>query len=352
MKTNGTKRSGVRMETVFFRRAVYGWTLVEMVGVLAVFGLLMGLSVPTLQDLSARESRDAEIRQVTRLIVGLRSEVRRRGVIPGHPDSIRFMAAGVGLPESVVRFNPAGQQRLLLRDPAMRLAGVLGSTGAGVGWSEIGNVRFLLVSSVGDPLPAEELDADLFQALWDLPPGRTPEGWRWKGRAEDLVLGRIDLQPEFVRVGWSDVDAAGATIVVGDGPATTVDGVHSQGWLLTGTAIALLDQQGAVCLREVIDAPTMYRYERGQWYRSGLWTPEPSRPSAQDFARMADGFLRISADPLRNGVSPREVWAAFSRFSIAVGGRCWGGVSQEDNGELIVAHGDLERLIWGLVGKP
>jgi hypothetical protein len=331
---------------------VRGWTLLEMAGVLAVLGLLMGFSVPTIQDLSFRVQRDAESREVSRLIEGFRSEVLRRGTIPDGPGAIQCMAAGVGLPESMVRFQRPGQQRLLLRDPAMRLVRIPESTGAAVGWSQVGNVRFLLLSSVGDSLRPEDVTPGMFQDLWDLFPDRVPEGWRWTGRSEDLVLGRIDLQREFVEVGWSDTDASGASIILGEGPPIPVDANTFRCWILKGTTVALADQRGVIGVREVIDAPAMYRHEQGHWHRAGLWTPEPARPSAQDFARMADGFLRSPTGPAVEGVSQREVWAAFVRFSSALGERFRGGVQKGPDGELVLAYGDFERVLRGLVGSP
>jgi hypothetical protein len=341
-----------RIGTAVASRAVRGWTLVEMAGVLAVLGLLMGLSAPTLQDLSLREQRDAEIRQVTRLAEGFRAEVCRRGAVPEIAEGISCMAAGAGLPESMVRFHRSGQQRLLLRDPAMRLVRIPEATAGQVGWREVENVRFLLLSSVGHPLGAEDVTTGMFQALWDLPPGQLPVGWGWKGRAEDLVLGRIDLQPDFVEVGWRDDDGTGAAILLGDGPAFQAGKYQAQGWFLKGTTVTLLDPWGVTAVREVIEAPAIYHHEDGGWHRAGIWTPEPARPSAQDFARMANRFLSIPAEPAAEGISVREVWENFSRFSSALGERLRGGDQSGSIDELMVAHGDLERAIRWLVGIP
>jgi hypothetical protein len=352
MRTLLPKRTRPQAGTSATTEAVRGWTLVEMAGVLAVVGLLMGLSAPTLQDLSLREQRDAEIRQVARLAEGFRAEVCRRGKVPEIAEAIPCMAAGVGLPEALVRFHRSGQQRLLVRDPAMRLVRIPEAAAGQVGWTEVENVRFLLLSSVGHPLAAEDVTAGMFQALWDLHPGQLPEGWGWKGRADDLVLARIDLQPEFVEVGWRDAAARGAAIVLGDGPSFQAGIQRAQGWFLKGTTVTLLDPQGVIAVREVIEGPAMYQHEAGGWHRAGLWTPEPARPSAQDFARMANRFLGIPPGPTADGGSVREAWENFSRFSSALGGRLRGGDQSGSIDELMTAHGDLERAIRGLVGIP
>lgn len=352
MEYSLSTRPHPRIGTAVTSQAVRGWTLVEMAGVLAVLGLLMGLSAPTLQDLSLREQRDAEIRQVARLADGFRSEVCRRGAVPEIAEAIPCMAAGAGMPESLVRFHRSGQQRLLLRDPAMRLVRIPEAAAGQVGWREVENVRFLLLSSVGHPLGPEDVTTGMFRALWDLHPGQLPEGWGWKGRAEDLVVGRIDLEPEFVEVGWRDAGATGAAILLGDGPAFQAGSHRTQGWFLRGTTVTLLDPRGVPVVREVIQAPAMYHHEDGGWHRSGLWTPEPARPSAQDFARMANRFLSIPVEPAAEGISVREAWKNFSRFSSALGERLRGGDQSGSIDELMVAHGDLERAIWGLVGMP
>lgn len=352
MEYSLSTRPHARIGTAVTSQAVRGWTLVEMAGVLAVLGLLMGLSAPTLQDLSLREQWDAETRQVARLADGFRSEVCRRGVVPEIAEAIPCMAAGAGLPESMVRFHHSGHQRLLLRDPAMRLVRIPEAAVGQVGWREVEKVRFLLLSSVGHPLGSEDVTTVMFQALWDLPPGQLPEGWGWKGRAEDLVVGRIDLEPEFVEVGWRDAGVTGAAILLGDGPAFQAGTHHTQGWFLKGTTVTLLDPRGVTVVREVIRAPVMYHHEDGSWHRAELWTPEPARPSAQDFARMANRFLSIPAEPAAEGISVREVWEKFSRFSGVLAGRPRGGGQSGSIDELMVAHGDLERAIRGLVGIP
>ncbi len=352
MKTDSLMDPTARSETGHPPRTVRGWTLVEMAGVLAVLGLLMGLSAPTLEDLTRREVRDAEIQQVIRLVEGFRSEVCRRGIIPDESEAMRFMGAGVGLPDSIIRINIGGQPRLLLRDPALRLERTPVSSGASVGWSKVGNVRFLILSSVGDPLEPEDVVPERFQALWDLVPGRVPEGWRWTGRAEDLVLGRIDLRSEFVEVGWSVIDAPGASIQLEDGPAIPVGAGRFQCCLLKGTTVALLDHRGVVAIREVVDTPTLYRQEQGQWHRAGLWTPEPARPSVEDFARMADSFLGIQTDPSLGVVTPAEVWGSFARYSGAVVGRFRGGIHQGPDEELVVSQNEFQRLLRGLWATP
>lgn len=352
MKTDPLMDRTARGGTGYPQWTVRGWTLVEMAGLLAVLGLLMGMSAPTFDDLTHREIRDAEIHQVIRLVEGFRSEVCRRGIIPDESEAMRFMGAGVGLPDSIVRVNTGGQPRFLLRDPAFRLERVPVSSGASVGWSKVGNVRFLIMSSVGDPLEPDDVVPERFQALWDLLPGRVPDGWRWTGRAEDLVLGRIDLRTEFVEVGWSVIDAPGAFIQLENGPAIHLGAGRFQCFLLKGTTVALLDRRGGVAIREVVDTPTLYRQEQGQWHRAGLWTPEPTRPSIEDFARMADSFLGIQADPSLGAVTPAEAWGSFARYSGAVVGRFRGGIHQGPDEELVVLQNELQRLLRGLWGTP
>lgn len=332
-------------------RSIRGWTLVEMAGVLAVLGLLVGMSAPALQDLSLREERDAEIRTSSRLAEGFRAEVRRRGTMPDASEESLWMAAGVGLPESQVRFHRAGRQRLFLRDPAMRLMPMPEVPPGKGGWSAIGNLRFLLISSVGEPLPTGDINPGLFQTLWDLPPGHPPDGWGWTGRMEDLVMTRVDLTAEFVQVGWSAADGMGAAVVFGDGPVIPVGRDRSEAWFLRGTIVSLLDPRGEIGIREVIDVPTRYLHSEGRWRRAGIWTPEPSRPTIQDFALMADRFLGMPERPGLEGVSTRELWGSFSRFAGLVSGRLRGGVQWDTVGGLATAHDDLEGSLRRFLGS-
>ena len=332
------------------RRDVRGWTLVEMAGVLAVLGLLVGLSAPTLQDLSRHELRDSEMRQVLRLAQGFRSEVCRRGKIPDESEAMRFMAAGVGLPESVLRINTAGQPRFLLRDPTLRLLPSGVTDGGSVGWSEIRHVRFLLLSSVGDPLRTEDLGATQFQTLWDLQPGQAPEGWN--GRPEDLVLGRIDLEPDFVEMGWDVIDTPVGFIQLEQGPAVVGTVGRFRCRLLKGTRVALLDSRGLPVIHEVVDTPVRYRLERGQWHRVGLWTPEPARPSIEDFVRMADAYLTLPPDRSVIPVVPVDVWNAFANCVRVVAERSGVGVPQGPSEARTLVLGGLRDALRGLLETP
>lgn len=327
-----------------------GWTLMEMAAVLAVVGLLAGLSAPSLRDLTRRELRDAEIRQVDRLANGFRAEVRRRGSIPEESEAMGFMAAGVGLPESVIRLNPGGRPRLLLRDPALHLERSPESVGASVGWSEVRHVRFILLSSVGEPLAPEDFVPDRFQALWELQPDRVPEDWG--GRAEDLVVARIDLQTEFVEVGWTVLDAPGGSIQVEEGPPLALGVGNFRCRLLRGAMLSLLDRRGGSAIREVLDVPTSYRLERGQWHRTGLWVPEPARPSMEDVARMLEAFLGTPPEPILHPTSPAEVWSAFSRCSEAVVERCRVDVPAGSSAGPAMSHVEFRDFLIGLVGTP
>lgn len=326
-----------------------GWTLVEMAGVVAVLGILAGLSIPSLQDLSRREQRDAEIRQVLRLAEAFRSEVRRSGRVPDEGDALRFMAAGSGLSESVVRINPGGQPRLLFRDPALRLIPNTETDGAPVGWSEVRNVRFLLLSSVGDPLREEDLAAGRFEGLWGLQPGQVPEGWG--GRPEDLVVARIDLGPEFVELGWDVIDLPAGSIQLEDAPPVIGGVGRFRSRILKGSRVTLLDPRGVPVVREVVDTAVLYRMERGDWNRAGLWTHEPARPSAEDFARLTDAFLALPTDRSPVPVLPERIWAVFARCSSVVG-RSRSEVSQGLGEEGILVLGELREALHGLGETP
>lgn len=351
MRSHPSKRTALGDGTASSGRPTQGWTLVEMAGVLAVLGLLVGLTAPALQDLSLRVERDAEIRTASRLSEGFRAEVRRRGTMPDASEEMLWMAAGVGLPESQIRFHRPGRQRLILRDPAMNLVPMpQAPTGNGV-WSAIGNVRFLLMSSVGEPLSSGDIHPALFQILWDLPPGHRLEGWGWTGRMEDLVMTRIDLSTEFVQVGWSVADGIGATVVFGDGPMIPAGLDQAEGWFLRGTTVSLLDPRGEISIREVIDVPTRYRYSEGRWRRAGIWTPEPTRPTIQDFALLADRFLRMPERSGVEGVSTRELWGSFTRFAGSLAGRFQGDFQGDPVGGLATAHDDLERALRRLLGN-
>ncbi len=332
------------------RRGVRGWTLVELAGVLAVLGLLVGLSAPTLQDLSRHELRDSEMRQVLRLAQGFRSEVCRRGKIPEESEATRFMAAGVGLPESALRINTAGQPRFLLRDPALRLLPSRVTDSGSVGWSEIRQVRFLLLSSVGDPLRTEDLSATQFQALWDLQPGQAPEGWN--GRAEDLVVGRIDLEPDFVGMGWDVIDTPVGFIQLEQGPTLLCAVGRFQCRVLKGTRVALMDSRGLPVIHEVVDTPVRYRLERGQWHRVGLWTPESARPSIEDFARMADAYVTLPPDRSAIPVVPVDVWNAFANCVRVVAERSGVGVPQGPSEAGTLALGGLRDALRDLLETP
>jgi len=304
------------------------WTLVEVLGVLAVLAIMSALFVPwMLRDLDTA-ARTAESRSMTEIANAVGQTIRRERRVPDADGWAGMAALALGRHEDRVRTNARGGRRVWVVDPRLRLGPSPGTTlpfaQSTAGSHEPAYARVVLLSSLGEPLPATVRDGVAtsnarFDAIWSATPGTVPGGWSWNGRPEDLTLERLDFTEHWVPVllhqpasglqGRFGTDAAGTNAAP---PGSTTS------WYVRGTLLRLHDADGRLQWATVVQSPLTLTFERGAWRgRASLWDPAGhwSGPAVDD---AMGRFLGAAENPeAAHTVPPAtrdSVWRSMSNY--------------------------------------
>ncbi|MBK9578402.1 MAG: type II secretion system protein [Fibrobacterota bacterium] len=254
-----------------------GFTLIEMVAVLAILAILAGAIVPTVSQ-SIRDARaDAERRTLETIAQLVRDQVRRNGNVPSAASWAASLALLSELPVARLARNPDGWNRAYIPDPAWTpvstrpvLAG---------GWTQTpavadlvaaapANARILVISDLNaDAQTAcQNMTAVQFSAVWDETAGAPAACVATQVRA----LVRINLTTEFVQVvrnvsaplgppapGWTFGGNAAAAVPFAAAGTTTR-------WHLRGSRLGLVSG-GTVAGEIVLRDPVSVTWDGIAW---------------------------------------------------------------------------------------
>jgi prepilin-type N-terminal cleavage/methylation domain-containing protein len=184
-----------------------GFTLIEMVAVLAILAILAGAIVPTVSQ-SIRDARaDAERKTLETLSQLVREQVRRNANIPSATSWAATLALLSDLPVARLSRNPDGWNRAYLPDPAWTPVSTRPVLAAG--WTQTpasaelvasapANARILLISDLNADaqMACQNMTAIQFAAVWDESAGAPAACVATQTRS----IARINLSSEFVQV--------------------------------------------------------------------------------------------------------------------------------------------------------
>ncbi len=258
-----------------------GWTLIELMGVLAILTILSAAFVPILTREADRIARIAESREMAAIASAVEQGVRRHRAVPDSAGWAEWAANELGRRVDDVLTNSRGGRRLWIVDPRLRLGPGEGATlpyqQTSAGSREPVHPRIILISSLGDPLPGVVRDGiassnERFDAIWMAAPGAVPANWSWRGLGEDLTVQRLDLSDQFVPVvlnpspvpphgqfGW---DATGTNAVPVGAQAS---------WHLRQSLLRLHADDGTLQVSLVLRSPVSAGFERGAWRGRPDW---------------------------------------------------------------------------------
>jgi len=266
------------------------WTLIELIGVLAVIAILAAVLLPALIRQMDRAVADQETATLQSLGDGLRQYVVTTWIIPDQTTWYSAIASKLGISTNDVLYNAHQQShqqsRVFLIDEALKMgwgtnvlpyyqtnyvtSAIITSPGQPV------SPRLMIVSSLGKALPVSSgvLNAAYFSNLWNAADGTVPSGapWAgWTGNAADVVVQRINLSPLFVHLllgrytsvkyGYYSIDGDGGTLAAI--PVVTADGYYIQGSVLglysTNGGVANLDA------KQILTKDSSFVYEQDIW---------------------------------------------------------------------------------------
>lgn len=270
--TGSASHSGKRGE-----RAV---SLIELLGILAVMAILIAALVPALIRYLDRKASELETRELDRLAEGFQQHITRNRNVPDHNNYAQAIAAELGLHTNDITLNDRDRPRFFIIDPSIQIGTNTASplpytqTINGTGHNnKPASPRFMLVSSIGDPLPntvsnGYSSDTNAFNAIWNTADGTVPSGWSWTGKPTDLKIKRINISDLFVRLILSnDTNTLGhysidmmATNQMPDAAPRVVNT-----FFIKSTLLGLHDANGVLQTTEILQRLNSFVFEFGIW---------------------------------------------------------------------------------------
>lgn len=298
-------------------RGPQAFSLIEILGVLTVMAILAAALTPSLLRQMDELMRRQEAEALGTIAGGLREYMLNARRIPSPATALTEVAGQIGWPVHSVTTNARSQPRLLLVDPAFQVgtntAATLPYVQGIYGASNLAGLRFLLVSSMGDALPAVLSNpgtnaASVFEKLWNAPDATPPADWTWGGDWEDILIQRLSLRPLFARVilnnnsvgtGRFSVDNTNHHVALPSNPYSsfyfvrTVLGLHgdtnSQAGRLQVKQV-LQDVTTATNATPYLLAPS-FVYDQGVWRGRLFMSASPPRRTGQDLQAAYEIFM-------------------------------------------------------------
>jgi type II secretory pathway pseudopilin PulG len=255
------------------RRSARAFSLLELVGVLAVIAILVSFLVPSLIRRLDRAAWVKETQDLGAIANALTLQVLRSNNIPDQDGWSQAAANWLVRPVNLITANPRRFGRFYLIDPNLRLPGAAlpytQSSNRGLS-GRPANARLMLVSSVAranPPVPTDRwLSAASFNDIWNTPQAVKPSTWTsFSGTGEDICVQRLNLESLFHQLVLVNRDRAGtATFAINSTNVTPVTNIWNN-WYLDGSVVSLCDSNGVSVARYVLNQSTSFVFENGAW---------------------------------------------------------------------------------------
>lgn len=304
---------------------------------MAIITILATLAASTLITTLRIKQREAERGNLETLAEALPSHIRRDRTIPAATNWVQELVGELALPASRIGTTPAGNNRVMILDPAASIVPIDGPAGLPyvqtTGAREPAHLRLVVVSSVGNPLPS--LAGVGFDNLWDATNDQLPAGFpAWNGHPEDLRIQRLELGDLFHRIILNNLDATNTAVWTVDGSPSLQSLAPSsrrEMWIIDTSALSLYEAGNVMAFREVIRKDVSYTYEAGRWNPHVIGSGAAPASACGPFAELVDEFL---STPVRPGaVEANKEAMVNSMFNFMRDFKTWsrrGGCSDRD----------------------
>ncbi len=315
-----------RIRNKFYRLGKNGFSLIELIGVLAVIAIAALVLIPNLIKRIDESTANTEAKNLKLMADSFKLFIKRNWYIPTYTNWADAVALQIGWEKGDILTNDRGIARAFLIDPNLRIAGsqlpynqkVVGSTNKPV------SPRLMIVSSLFSPLPISSgvvvLSND-FNAIWNTPEGSVPSIWNtWQGNnyGNLLKIQRINLEPMFKYVALNKSQNFNPGFGIGTNyDLTGVDKAYLTGptfgtYYLESTILYLYRTNGALDLRQIVSGDLSLNFA------NNIWGGQPVmgvQITGQDFQNCADFFMtaRLNSNA-KNGATPQTVLTALTDF--------------------------------------
>lgn len=280
---------------------VFGFTLIEVMGVLAIVAILAAAMIPAIMASLKRSERQNEEANLDAIVIGLKDYIIRERSIPDESSWIQIAADELNISTDRVEFNEGGWIRVFMPDPLLRIGitntSILPYTQTIQGSIQPVTPRALLISCLTRNLPT--LSTNDFGSIWDAAPGDIPGSWStdWEKYAKDLKLKRIDFRDLFHRLVLNNIDSQlDAQFSIDDLSAIILPSTNFvERWYLKNTSVGLRFTDGTLQIQEVMVNDRSYVFQNGSWSRKF----SQGTDGTGSFGQLVDAFLSAPLSPDR-----------------------------------------------------
>lgn len=297
------------------RQVAPGFTLIEMIGILAVIAILAVALIPILIKQMDQIAADREIKQLKTFADGLRQQVVKNRFIPDHTSWDSMIASNVGLSISQVRTNGRRVARAFLIDPNFQLQRSGESSPSNppytqnVGGSIIypTSPRLMILSSMAQALPVSSGINNAFNTIWNTEEGKVPADSAWNGyqKGDDLKIQRIHLSDLFVQLVLNSDGSVGGEYTI-DGNPAAIPSSPTPRYFLDSSLLELYDcgsTNGVPAYSEILHRSKSFSFISCSWQQGDdSVTRALERPGPLDLQLAVNKFLSLTNhNPWRDG---------------------------------------------------
>ena len=299
-----------------------GFSLIELIGVLAIFAILASVTTEAVLSRMAASRRQAEVAEMSRLVASMERWVRRKHQLPAPSEWPAVLARVSAIPIATIRTNLHGAPRSWVPDPVWTLAGrgpAMEYRQDAYGTSRPEGLRMLLISAPNEGV--EEPARLEFQAWWENPTGAMPAHARRDGvvGADDVVMERIGFEPLFHRVILNNRSTAlparwavDRVDVVGScGP-----GGHHEAHYIETSQLLLLDSAGDIQETVLVEGSSSWVFDGVRWHRRfGTASVLPPNEPARRVSELLERPAFRGVEPVELAEAMYDLMGAHGRWS-------------------------------------
>jgi prepilin-type N-terminal cleavage/methylation domain-containing protein len=321
------------------RSRTAGFSLIEIIGVLAIVAILAAVILPVLLRQLDYAAQTAETTALQTLANGLQQGCLRQRHLPGPGNWASFIATNAGCQTAAVLTNGRKNLRVLLIDPALVVGSATADTlpyqqpAAGSTNLPV-NPRFLLVSSLSHPLPSGLSAAADFNSLWATPDDTVPATatWtNWAGRGADLRVQRINLASSFQRLLLNNYEATNAFYSIDNfAPVSLTATQRVDAYYLAGTRFRLFQKSGTNVAQasQVLAQDTSWVFSAGYWRNANVAVAPATNFRNGGWENIIETFLNNPANPW-TGTAPPTIYSNMTNFMALYNAYAAGGFTSD-----------------------